>query len=306
MKRAFVVLVLLVLIACAYSQTPTRRGLLSKTVAEKDPSKQKIISGGEVIETFTFPEREISPLEYMDWHSALSFRELSIKRMSLKPVVLSGTYAKEWNSQAGVVHYLLFVPPKPQYILVLFHGGATTSLKAKKLFESWLDIARQQGIIVVAPQAQGGVSPAQPWNSAVEDKKYLQGLVEEVSKLASLPADTKIYLGGHSSGANHALLLTFLAQDIVSAVAVHAGTLPPGAVGRTKLKKRIGVYIQVGDRDTRYSVASVRRTVGELGALVGTNNVRLGIIPGHTHLDIYNQTKAQEINTRAWHFLSRY
>jgi predicted esterase len=114
--------------------------------------------------------------------------------------------------------------------------------------------------------------------------------------------DRRIYLFGHSAGAQFALALVLLDSDYYAAAAIHAGTLPPGIMPALSLPhRRMPVAIWVGDRDPNFPADAVRETKRVMDA--NGYDVRLSVVAQHDH-DYY--AVSGTVNASAWAFLKQY
>jgi predicted esterase len=127
---------------------------------------------------------------------------------------------------------------------------------------------------------------------------FLRDLVEELkSKYPINPR--RVYLFGHSAGAIFTLEMSLMESEYFAAAAIHAGALHPNDLDLIEVAKRkIPIFIQVGDRDTYFPLNLVRATRDALNAKGFA--VQLTEIPGHDH---WYYDLAPKINAKAWEFL---
>ena len=195
--------------------------------------------------------------------------------------------------------YYLYVPSTIRTgvaapLIVMLHGSGRIGIS---LVEKWKDLAKKEGIIIAGPDS----SNTRVWASPQDGPDYLHDLVEELKvKYAVNPR--RVYLFGHSAGAGFSLEMGLMESQYFAAVAIHAGALPRDDFGLIDLAKRkIPIYIQVGDNDQYFPLKTVRATRDALNTKgFGTELTEL---PGHDH-DYYEV--AAKINNAAWQFLRKH
>jgi poly(3-hydroxybutyrate) depolymerase len=192
--------------------------------------------------------------------------------------------------------YYLYVPPtikpgSPAPLVVMLHGSGRVGMS---LVEKWKDLAKKEGIIIAGPDS----SDTQGWGYPKDGPDYLHDLVEELK--TKYPINPRrVYLFGHSAGAVFALQMSLMESEYFAATAIHAGALPPGQDDVIDLAKRkIPIFIQVGDSDQYFPLKFVRNTRDVLNAR--GFSVELTEIPGHDH---WYYDLAPKINLKAWEFL---
>jgi poly(3-hydroxybutyrate) depolymerase len=192
--------------------------------------------------------------------------------------------------------YYLFVPEKlakdhPAPLLVLLHGSGRNGAS---LADKWKDLAKKEGIFLVAPDA----ITTEGWKSPVDGPDFLHDLITEL--LSKYPIDARrIYLFGHSAGASFALYMALYESEYFAAAAIHAGALTPrdGEIVE-QAKRKIPIHIAVGTVDRFFPLAAVRDTRDMLNS--NGFNAQLIEMPGHDH---WYYDLAPKINATAWAFL---
>jgi poly(3-hydroxybutyrate) depolymerase len=198
---------------------------------------------------------------------------------------------------SGKAHnYSLFVPESvssgsPAPLILLLHGSGRDGMSQ---VERWKELAAREGIILAGPDA---ITPM-AWRMPVDGPVFLRDLVNELS--SKFPVDPRrVYLWGHSAGAEFALKMGLLESEYFAAVAIHAGALAPDEYKLTDYATRkIPMSVFVGTRDPIFPLALVRGTVAALNARGIVT--RLNEIEGHDH-NYY--PRATQINRAAWDFL---
>lgn len=192
--------------------------------------------------------------------------------------------------------YYLYLPPSikagsPAPLIVLLHGSGRVGMS---LVEKWKDLAKKEGFIVAGPDSLDTRS----WNMPEDGPDFLHQLVEELK--TKYPINPRrVYLFGHSGGAIFSLMMSLMESEYFAACAVHAGALPPRSYDLADLAKRkIPMFIQVGDRDQSFPVKVVRET-RELLNSKGFS-VEVTELPNHDH---WYYDLAPKINHTAWDFL---
>ncbi|WP_189410316.1 alpha/beta hydrolase family esterase [Neogemmobacter tilapiae] len=171
-------------------------------------------------------------------------------------------------------------------LVILLHGAGRDG---RAMLDMWANIAAK-GVFLVAPDASGA-----QWNTGTDGPDFLADVLDEAAAIQPFDRN-RVYLYGHSAGANMALYLGNCTDFPVRAVAVHAGVLPdcPGtAAWRPQL-------IQIGDRDESFPLVAVERAAQQISAL--GSPVTLRVIPGHDHW-FYNIGPA--LADEAWAFFAR-
>jgi poly(3-hydroxybutyrate) depolymerase len=192
--------------------------------------------------------------------------------------------------------YYLFIPDKltkdhPAPLLVLLHGSGRNGAS---IMDKWKDLAKKEGIIVVAPDAL----TTQGWATPVDGPDFLHDLITELQ--SKYPIDARrMYLFGHSAGASFALYMALYESEYYAAAAIHAGALTPrdGAIVEMA-KRKIPIHIAVGTVDRLFPLAAVRDTRDMLNK--NDFNAQLIEMPGHDH---WYYDLAPKINAVAWAFL---
>jgi len=192
--------------------------------------------------------------------------------------------------------YYLFIPDKltkdhPAPLLVLLHGSGRNGAS---LMDKWKDLAKKEGIVVVAPDAL----TTQGWASPVDGPDFLHDLITEL--LSKYPIDSRrIYLFGHSAGASFALYMALYESEYFAAAAIHAGALTPRDGPIVEMaKRRIPIHIAVGTVDRFFPLTAVRATRDMLNS--NGFNAQLVEMPDHDH---WYYDLAPKINATAWTFL---
>ncbi len=158
-------------------------------------------------------------------------------------------------------------------VVVLLHGTGRGG-DAASLLAAWRDTAEGAGLLVVAPEAAGGV-----WRGRREGPGFAHALLAEIA--AGFRIDpARIYLFGHDDGAQQALALANAAPALWAAAAVHGGALPPGQV-RAVRGRVPDLALFIGTEDRVFPLDAVHRSAA---ALAGAGHaVTVTEIAGHAH-----------------------
>lgn len=166
---------------------------------------------------------------------------------------------KEYFEASGKKRaYYLFVPDvvkeaKSVPLLVTLHGSGRDG---KSQVEQWREFAQQNGIIVVGPDAKNSLA----WQIPDDGPNYLHDLIETIKTKYPIN-ERRVYLFGHSAGANFALLMGLLESEYFAAVAVHAGAIQPNAYPYIeRAKRKIPLSIFVGDSDPLFPLTLINAT----------------------------------------------
>jgi poly(3-hydroxybutyrate) depolymerase len=213
------------------------------------------------------------------------------------PFALAAKIEQRTLTSKGVKRtYSLFVPDSvtkdhPAPLIVTLHGSGRDG---KSLVSSWQSLAEKEGIVLAGPDANERAG----WATPVDGPVFLRDVVDDVK--ASVPIDEhRVYLFGHSAGADFALLMGLAESEYFAAVVIHAGMIEPQSYPMIRVATRkIAFQIFIGDRDPFFSLAEVRATRDEL--VKNGFAVDLIEMKAHDH-DYYSSAKS--INERAWSFL---
>ena len=219
----------------------------------------------------------------------------------IAPVVFAkDDIIKELMKSGGKTRvYYLYVPSSIQPsttvpLVVMLHGSNRTG---SSLVEKWKDLAKKEGFIIAGPDATN----LKGWQAPQDGPEFLHDLVEELK--TKYPVNPRqVYLFGHSAGATFALEISLLESQYFAATAVHAGALMEDDKSWVELAKRkIPLFIQVGEYDEYFPVKVVRETRD----LLKTSGfpIELTEIKDHDH---WYYDKALKINQVAWDFLKKY
>lgn len=206
---------------------------------------------------------------------------------------------KELITSKGVTRaYYLYVPASvkaasPAPLILLLHGSGRVG---NSLVEKWKDLAKKEGFIIAGPDSTN----TRGWRSPEDGPDYLRDLVEELKTKYPINA-RRVYLFGHSAGASFALQICLMESQYFAATAIHAGYLGDDSDLIDMAKRKIPIFIQVGDRDQGLPVKVVRETRDALTAKGFP--VELTELPNHDH---WYYDLAPKINRAAWDFLKKY
>jgi poly(3-hydroxybutyrate) depolymerase len=219
---------------------------------------------------------------------------------SCSPALAGDDITKELITANGKTRaYYLYVPPSikagsPAPLILMLHGSGRVGMS---LVEKWKDLAKKEGFIIAGPDSLDTRS----WNMPQDGPDFLHQLVEELK--TKYPINPRrVYLFGHSGGAIFALMMSLMESEYFAACAVHAGALPPSDYDLAdSAKRKIPMFIQVGDSDRSFPVKVVRET-RELLKSKGFA-VEVTELPNHDH---WYYDLAPKINRTAWDFLKSY
>lgn len=155
--------------------------------------------------------------------------------------------------------------------IILFHGAQRDG---RSMLDMWKDVGQSEMLVLIAPDSTSTAS----WDGSREGPNFLDRLIEEATKFHAVDK-SRLYLFGHSAGANHALELVASGQRSWRGVGVHAGAL--AAARRSNTAVPVPVFIYVGDKDHVFSVQASRTTAQSLSSI--GHPVELNVIPNHTH-----------------------
>jgi poly(3-hydroxybutyrate) depolymerase len=194
--------------------------------------------------------------------------------------------------------YRVFVPEgRPSgagWPAVVLYNGSGSRVEA--LWSSWLPLARERGIVLVAPDAwERGA-----WRIPEDSPDYSRDVVEAVK--ARFPVDPRrVSLFGHSGGGHHVIQVGLLESEYFAGVAAHAGALVPGFEALLdRAPRKIPAALWIGTDDRVVPIEFVRATRDEFESR--NYFVQLTEMPGHGHSWA---ERADDVVRQAWAFLAR-
>ena len=215
-------------------------------------------------------------------------------------IVQADTIKKETiKSQLKNRSYFVFVPDTvkksvPAPVIVVLHGsGDSGQMPVKR----WRDFAREQGIIIVGPNALD----REMWRIPEDAPQFIYDMLELLKTQHNIDP-RRVYLFGHSGGAIVALYLALIESEYFAAAAIHAGAMRPEdgyVIERTKRKIPFSLF--VGTKDPLFPVADVRQTRDMLTSR--GFDVEMHEIKDHTH--DYGR-RSDEINKMIWDFFKQH
>ena len=195
--------------------------------------------------------------------------------------------------------YLCLIPSAPDAraalpVVVLLHGSDHVG---SEMTGAWRGLAVKKGLILVAPDSLR----SEVWNLESDSPAFLHAAVEQVA--ARHPVDRKrIYLFGHSGGANYAIVLALVDSGYFAAAGAHAGALNEDDDKLFQYAQRkTPLALWVGNQDPLFSVERVTQTRDAFAA--HDFPVQLIVIPNHGHL--YEDVSMQ-VNQEAWDFFRQH
>ncbi len=195
--------------------------------------------------------------------------------------------------------YFCLIPSAPDAqaalpVVDLLHGSDHVG---SEMTGAWRGLASKEGLILVAPDSLH----SEVWNLQSDSPAFLHAAVAQVA--ARHPIDRKrIYLFGHSGGANYAIVLALLDSGYFAAVEAHAGALNDDDDKLFQYAQRkTSIALWVGNQDPLFPVARVTATRDAFAA--HGFPVQLIVIPNHGHL---YEGVSMQVNQEAWDFFRRY
>jgi predicted esterase len=178
-------------------------------------------------------------------------------------------------------------------LVLLLHGSGRNGLV---MVDAWAALAAREHFIVAAPDAYDSFA----WNIKTDPPDFLHAVVEQVKARHAVDAN-RVYLFGHSAGAEYALILAIIDSHYFAAIALHAGALQPDNYKLFAYAgRRMPIAIWVGDQDPLFPLDSVTATKNEFES--NGFPIELTIVPNHDH-NYY--AISNEINAGAWDFLKK-
>jgi poly(3-hydroxybutyrate) depolymerase len=177
-------------------------------------------------------------------------------------------------------------------LLVVIHGSTGSG---RQMMTNWTSTADTHGFLVAGPDATDNSR----WASPQDGPLFLKDVVDDVAGRFAIDG-RRIFLFGHSAGANFALQMAILESEFFAAAAIHAGAVSSDYFSIFDYATRkIPLAIYIGDRDQFYPIEVVRAVNAALGKRGFT--VLYKEIPGHDHA---YKAVAPEINEEIWKFFT--
>ncbi len=210
------------------------------------------------------------------------------------PAGQSGAVWREVTCAGARYRYMLYSPGRREAVpaIVLLHGAGGNPVQ---MVGAWRDLARQEGIALVAPE----LPLAESFEAVAPSVFRCQ--VEDAGRIVALDR-SRTYVFGYSMGGYLAYDAGMLASRSFGAIAVVAMDISPSydwIVDSAARKTPVAIYI--GDRDPLVSLERVRRTRDFLRSRGFT--VHYVELPGQDH-DYFES--ADFVNPDAWAFLKQH
>jgi poly(3-hydroxybutyrate) depolymerase len=179
-------------------------------------------------------------------------------------------------------------------LLVAIHGSTSNG---QTMLERWKEIADKHDFLVAGPDATDNSR----WASPQDGPLFLKDVVDDVASRYAIDG-RRIYVFGHSAGANFALQMAILESEFFAAGAIHAGAVSSDYFSIFDFATRkIPLAIYIGDKDQFYPIDVVRAVNGALEKRGFT--VLYREMPGHDH---NYKAVAPQINEEIWKFFSEH
>lgn len=153
------------------------------------------------------------------------------------PALAEGVTKLSFDYASKTRTYYSFVPDSegPLPLVLLLHGSGRNG---QIMADAWKSLALREHFIVAAPDAYDSAA----WNIKMDAPDFLHAVVQNVEARHAVDGN-RIYLFGHSAGAEYPLILAILDSHFYAATAVHAGALQPGfyklfAYARRRMQSR--------------------------------------------------------------------
>jgi polyhydroxybutyrate depolymerase len=159
-----------------------------------------------------------------------------------------------WNGRSRT--YALFVPASPSGplpVVVLHHG---TGGSGAQMLAAWRNLAREERILLVAPDGQGKFG----W-SVPEDGPGMQQHILDTLQSEYRIDPRRIYLFGYSAGGDFVFYAALQQSKYFAAACIHDASLRPRQFPMLDLAERkIPIFYSVGAEDPVYPIAETRAT----------------------------------------------
>lgn len=158
----------------------------------------------------------------------------------------------------------------PAPLVILFHGSGRNGLS---MLDMWKDVAQQEDVILLAPNAQG-----RSWEKSDFTTTSLDRMLETTEEFRPIDR-SRIYLFGHSNGGSFVTLLVNHFQGPWAAGATHGGFASAEHISASFNAKPFRIYL--GEQDKIFGQSAAEKT-GHTMARAG-HSVTLQVIPNHSH-----------------------
>jgi poly(3-hydroxybutyrate) depolymerase len=194
--------------------------------------------------------------------------------------------------------YYLFVPESigadPAPLVITLHGSGRDGRSLVDLFR---DAATKERFIVVGPDAANRAG----WQTPTDGPAFLYFLIEAVkAKHAITPR--RVYLFGHSAGAEFALVMGLMESEYFAGIAVHSAALPREGRGQLlSALRKLPIAMFHGTSDNTIPITVGRE--GRDALLADGFPVELHELVGYEHNTLY--TRPDTVIRPAWEFLKQ-
>jgi predicted esterase len=132
----------------------------------------------------------------------------------------------------------------------------------------------REGYFLIAPDS----AVPEGWSPVADGPAFMAALLDIAGTVQAIDRE-RMFLIGHSAGANHALWLGNQPDAAWRKIAVHAGAVEPRQIApRTDAP---AVTIVVGDQDASFPLDAVRTSAKALAE--AGHDVELQVVPKHDH-----------------------
>jgi len=204
--------------------------------------------------------------------------------------------------KTGNRSYYVYIPKhyrnsrEPRPLIILLHGAQRTGAS---MIDMWRQVANEHNIILAAPNSKKAA-----WSIRRDPLFLMDDIVAAMRKRHHIDS-RRIYLFGHSSGANISLYHGFADRgETFAAIALHAGALSSRFMRVSDGFKDPGgapVGIFIGNQDRSFPMQQVRKSAEFMNSMGYPTT--LYVLKGHNH---WYYTIGSYINRHAWAFLRQH
>ena len=194
--------------------------------------------------------------------------------------------------------YQTYAPPQtsdtPRPAILLLHGAKRGGAS---LVEQWKSTADKHNIILIGPKSLND-----GWQLTHDGTPFLKAVIDDAKTRYNIDSK-RLYMFGHSSGANFSLYISIAHSLDFAANALHAGKLyqPEHKALIPQAKRKIPIGFFIGTNDALFPLDQVKNSAKAFADQ--QHDTSLYILDGHNH---WYYDIAPFINEKVWEFLSKH
>lgn len=197
-----------------------------------------------------------------------------------------------FEGKKRIIHFYAPSGEEPRPLVILLHGS---NRNGRIMVDAWLKLAGKEQLVLAGPDS----TRSETWLIEADGPDFMRAIIEAVKARRAIDPG-RVYIFGHSAGAEFALMMGLLQSEYFAAVSLHAGGLhEENASLLDYARRKIPIGIWSGDRDAMIPLVHVEKTRTMLAQR--NMDVTVKVMRGHDH-NYYNV--ANDLNPEVWRFLS--